>query len=96
VRGLQNAVGNPVDALYRIMDNRVEVVEFAANQNTKILDTPLKKLNIIEGVLVAAIVRHNEIIIPHGNDVIKERDNIILIAKDKKLADLNDIVEPGE
>ena len=76
-----NAVGNPVDALYRIMDNRVEVVEFAANQNTKYL-TPLK-LNIIEGVLVAAIVRHNEIIIPHGNDKIKERDNIILIAKDK-------------
>ena len=34
VRGLQNAMGNPVDALYRIMDNRVEAIEFTANEHT--------------------------------------------------------------
>ncbi|MGI6499238.1 MAG: Trk system potassium transporter TrkA [Oscillospiraceae bacterium] len=96
VRGLQNAMGNPVDTLYRIMGDRVEVIEFTATALTSLLDTPLKKLKVVEGVLVAAIVRKNEIIIPHGSDVIKSGDNVILIAKDKKLTDLNDIVEQGE
>jgi trk system potassium uptake protein TrkA len=96
VRGLQNALGNPVDALYRIMDNMVEAIQFTANKHTKFLDIPLKDLNILEGILVAAIVRKNEIIIPHGNDVIKADDNVILIVKDKKLTDLNDIIESRE
>ncbi|MDD2503876.1 MAG: Trk system potassium transporter TrkA [Clostridia bacterium] len=92
VRGLQNAMGNPVNSLYRIMNNKAEAIEFTANQFTKILDTPLSKLNIMAGILVAAIVRKHKIIIPHGNDVIKAGDNVILIAKEKKLIDLNDIV----
>lgn len=96
VRGLQNAMGNPVDSLYRIMGDRVEALEFTANRHTKFLDTPIKDLQVVGGVLIAAIVRKNEIIIPHGSDVIKARDNVIIIAKDQKLADLNDIVELEE
>jgi len=96
VRGLQNAMGNPMDALYRIMNDQVEVVEFTANKNTVLLNTPLRNLNILRGILIAAIVRRNEIIIPHGNDVIKANDKVILIVKDKKLTDLNDIVKSGE
>lgn len=96
VRGLQNAMGDPVDALYRIMNDRVEAIAFTAGLHTSFLDIPLKKLKIMNGVLIAAIVRKNEIIIPQGNDVIKAGDNIILFAKDKKLTDLNDIVELGE
>lgn len=96
VRGLQNAMGNPVDKLYRVMGDRVEVVEFTANKFTSFLDIPLKNLKVVGGVLVAAIVRKNEIIIPHGNDAIKIGDKVILIAKDKILTDLNDMVEQGE
>lgn len=95
VRGLSNAQGNTVNSLYRIMDERVEAIEFTAGRSTKIIDIPLKRLPILDGILVAAIVRRGEAIIAHGNDVIKQGDNVILIAKDKKLIDLNDIVETG-
>ncbi len=96
VRGMKNAVGNTVDTLYRIMGGKAEAIEFTAGDTAKILDTPLKKLNLIDNVLVAAIVRKNEIIIPHGSDVIKAKDSVILIAKDKKLTDLNEIVAAGD
>lgn len=96
VRGLQNAMGDPVDSLYRIMGDQAEAIEFTANKHTKFLGKPLKNLNVIGGTLIATIVRKNEIIIPHGNDVIKAGDSVILIVKDRKLSDLNDIVEPGE
>lgn len=95
VRGLKNAMGNPVETLYRIVGDRAEAIEFIAGQSTKFLNIPLKKLKVVSGVLVAAIARKNEIIIPHGNDVIKQGDSVILIVKDKHFSDFNDIIAPG-
>lgn len=95
VRGLKNALENPVETLYKIIGDRAEAVEFIANQSTRFLDKPLKDIKLVQGVLVAAIVRKNEIIIPHGKDVIKQGDSVILIAKDKQFSDFNDIIAPG-
>jgi len=92
VRGLRNALGNPVETLYKIIDDKAEAIEFTANETTKFLDMPLKSLNLVPGVLVAAIVRGNELIIPHGKDSIKNGDSVILIAKNNKFSDLNDII----
>ncbi|OPZ89604.1 MAG: Trk system potassium uptake protein TrkA [Firmicutes bacterium ADurb.Bin419] len=95
VRGLKNAMGNPVETLYKLIEDKVEALEFIANTTTKFLNIPLKNLKIVKGVLVAAIVRGNDIIIPHGKDTIKLGDNVILIAKDKRFQDLNDIISYG-
>lgn len=93
VRGLKNAMGNPVNALYRIVENKAEVIELTAVNSVKYIDIPLKKLNVIKGILIAAIVRKNEIIIPNGNDVIKPGDNVILITKDKEITELDNITD---
>lgn len=93
VRGLQNAMGNHVNALYRIVENKAEAIELTAGNSSKYIDIPLKKLNVKKGILIAAIVRRNEIIIPNGNDVIKPRDNVILITKDNKITDLENIID---
>lgn len=95
VRGLKNAMGNPVETLYRIIDGKAEALEFIAGQSTKFLNVPLRDLKLKSGILVAAIVRKNEIIIPHGKDAIKPGDSVILIVKDQLFSDFNDIVEPG-
>mgnify|MGYP000893562859 FL=1 len=95
VRGLKNAMGNPVETLYRIIDGKAEALEFIAGQSTKFLNIPLRKLKLKKGILVAAIVRKNEIIIPHGKDAIMSGDSVILIVKDQRFSDFNDIVEPG-
>lgn len=95
VRGLKNALGNPVQTLYKIVGEQAEAVEFIANETTHFLDTPLKKLNIRKGVLIAAIVRKDEIIIPHGNDVIKKGDSVIIISIRNDFSDLNDIENSG-
>jgi trk system potassium uptake protein TrkA len=95
VRGLQNAMGSPVNTLYRIVGDRAEAIEFSANKSTRILGKPLKDLSIAPGVLVLAIARKNDVIIPHGDDSIEENDSVILITKGTKLRDLNDIVTRG-
>jgi len=95
VRGLKNAMGNPVETLFKIIGGKAEVLEFNATQSTSFINVPLKDIKIKKNVLVAAIARGNEIIIPHGKDVIKEGDSVILISKGNQFSDLNDIVAPG-
>ena len=95
VRGLKNALGNAVNTLYKIIGDQVEALEFTAGSTTGFLNTPLKDLKLVEGVLVAVIVRKNDVIIPHGKDMIKPGDSVILIAKDKRISDLNDIIASG-
>jgi len=95
VRGMKNAQGSPIEALFRIIDGRAEAIEFTANESTGFLNVPLKNLKFKEGILVAVIVRNNDILIPHGNDAIKSGDSVILIAKGRKILDLNDIIASG-
>jgi trk system potassium uptake protein TrkA len=95
VRGLQNATGNTVNALHRIIGDQAEAIEFTASNSSRLIDAPLKDLRLLKNVLVVVIVRKNEVIIPHGNDSIKPRDNVILITKGQKLSDLDDILAPG-
>ena len=88
VRGLKNAVGNPVKTLYRLVGGRAEAAEFSVDHASPLIGRPLRDLPIAGGILIAAIVRGSQIIIPHGNDEIREGDSVILITKDKPLTDL--------
>lgn len=92
VRGMKNAQGSPIEALFRIIDGRAEAIEFTANESTDFLNIPLRDLKFKEGILVAVIVRKNDILIPHGNDMIKAGDSVILIVRGRKISDLNDII----
>ncbi|NLV64004.1 MAG: Trk system potassium transporter TrkA, partial [Clostridiaceae bacterium] len=95
VRGMKNAQGSPIEALFRIIDGRAEAIEFTANESTDFLNVPLRNLKFKEGILVAVIVRNNDTLIPHGNDIIKSGDSVILIVKGRKISDLNDIIASG-
>lgn len=92
VRGLKNALGNPIEALYRIIGNKAEAIEISVQEKNPYLDIPLKKLKFADGVLVAVLVRKNDIIIPHGDDVIKMGDSVILISKDRNIFTLSDMI----
>lgn len=91
VRGMKNAFGNSIEALYKIVGDKAEAIEFFVQEKASYLDIPLKKLKIADGVLVAVLVRKNDIIIPHGEDMIKMGDSVILISTNKKIAALSDI-----
>ncbi|NMA67571.1 MAG: Trk system potassium transporter TrkA [Clostridiaceae bacterium] len=95
VRGLKNVQGNSVENLYRIVDGQVEAIEFTVKTNSRYLNTPLRELTLADGALVAVIVRKNEVIIPHGDDVIKLQDRIIILTKNKQISDFNEIVIAG-
>ena len=92
VRALDNSQGIAVEKLYRILDDKAEIAEFTAKFSPDLTDIKLQDLNLKKDVLLAAIVRNKKIIIPNGNDVIKERDKVIVITKAGFITDLNEIL----
>lgn len=92
VRAMQNTNGTEVKALYRIANNKAEVVEFLANSHTANLNTAFKDCRLVANTLIAALVRDGQVIIPHGNDCIMNDDGVIVVrTAGEPLYDLNDI-----
>ncbi len=87
--------GNTIESLYKIVEGQGEILEFQANEDCKILNIPLRKLRLPKDVLVATIIRKNKIIIPKGNDSIQKGDLVIIIAKNIKINDLNELQNAG-
>ena len=93
VRGLQNSKGSAMTALYRIAEGRAEAMEFLVSPNTQHLGIPLKDLKLKKGILIAVIVRGGKVIIPEGSSTLERGDNVIVVARDSGILDLNDIYD---
>ena len=91
VRGLQNSQGSVMNSLHRIANGGAEAMEFTVGPGTWNLGVPLKDLKLRLGVLLAVIVRKNDIIIPEGSSFLQEGDRVIIIARGGGVLNLNDI-----
>ena len=93
VRAYENAYGSNIQTLYKIVNNKVEAIEFIAREKSKTLNIPLKDLKIKKNILIASIIRDNEVIIPSGLDAIQAHDSVVVVASsDKMFDDLDDIL----
>jgi trk system potassium uptake protein TrkA len=92
IRALSNSRGSNVLTLCRLVNNRVEALEFAAKKTEKIYDKPLRDLRIKNGCLIACIIRDETVIIPDGNATIQLGDRVIVVTTHKNFDDLTDIL----
>ena len=84
------ALGVPV---YKLLGGKVEALEFtASNDGNGILHTPLMKLPLRHGVLLAAIVREGGTIIPGGMTTIEPGDHVLVVTNVPGLTDLKNIL----
>lgn len=93
IRALVNTVGSNVLTLYRLVNDRVEALEFAAKKQEKFYNKPLKDLKIKKDCLIACIIRQNEVIIPGGDSEIQLGDNVVVVTTHKNFDDLADAFE---
>lgn len=92
-RALENSKGSNVEALYKIMDDRAEVLEFKVSGDFKGINIPIKDLHIRKNILIGGIIRDRKAIIPSGFDKIEKNDRVIVVAEGKRLNDLSDILQ---
>lgn len=93
IRAKENISSSYMKTLYKLVDGKVETAEFLAGEYVTFLNTPLSKIKIKKNALIAAINRNNEIIFPSGNDFIQANDLVIVVSKDRKIRNLNDILQ---
>jgi len=93
VKAMNNSYGSQLNSLYRIVNDKVEVLEFSVNATGRIVNQPLKDLRFKKGMLIACIVRNGKIIIPGGDDKIMVGDNIIIVTSSLRITDIEDILE---
>ncbi len=92
VRAMQNSAGHStVQSLRRIVDNQVEALEFVIHGGDRYIGTPLRELPLRKNILIAAIVRRGQTIIPGGSDSMEKGDSIVVIATNGVISELDDI-----
>lgn len=92
IRAVENSGSSSCESVYNF-DDIFEVIEFKVKENFKALNKKIKDLSIRDNLLISAIQRGKNIIYPTGEDEIKLKDSILIIAKNGTLRDLNDLVK---
>ena len=93
IRGLSGARGGAIVSLRRLLDGRVEALEFQVGIDMWHLGAKIKDLPIKRGVLIAVISRGDKSIIPEGEDIFKVGDYVIVVTTNTGFDELNDIFE---
>ena len=82
-----------METLYNVIKGEVEASEFIIRQPSPIVGVQISKLRFKRNVLVAAILRDGEVIIPRGYDTIEIGDAVVIVSKVTGLQDVTDILE---
>ena len=82
-----------MQTLYKLVENRVEALEFHVEKQSAVTSKTLRELNLKKDLLICCIIRKNNIIFPGGDDAIQPGDNVIVTTTNEKLTDLEDILK---
>lgn len=79
--------------MYRLIHDQVEALEFVVTESCSFKNQPLKTLNTKENLLIAAISRGKQTIVPDGETVLRPGDHVIIVAKEEKIHSLEMILK---
>lgn len=91
-RALEDSQGSSVETLYKLMDDKVEVLEFIVKDSFSKCEIPFKELTLKPNTLVAAIIRNRKTITPTGDDMFMAGDRVIIVAANQRINTLSDIL----
>ncbi len=93
VRATKNTKGSNMETLYNVIKGKIEAAEFRVGQSSLIVGKPLSELKFKENVLIAAILRDRQLIVPRGNVVIKAGDSVVIVTGERGIYDISDILK---
>ena len=92
VRSMQNSIGSNVEAVYRMVHNQVEALEFYVKEDSAVTNRTFAELKLKPNLLVCGIVRNGVRIIPSGQDMILKGDSVIVVTTNIGLNDIQEIM----
>lgn len=72
-------------------EGKVRMTEFAISPESKLVGKQMQDLRLADCCIVSAVFRDHEIIIPHGSDVIKANDHMVVVGKPEAMESLSSV-----
>ena len=69
-----------IHSVHTLQGGKAEVIEADAMESSPVIGVPLKEARLPKGVLVGALVRNKEVIIPRGEETIERGDRVIIFS----------------
>lgn len=88
---LQHVRRGRIRGLYALADGKAEVIEAEALETSGLTNVPLRELRIPAGIIIGAIVRDGEVLIPRGDTVVRVEDRVILLALTNMVKKVEDL-----
>ena len=82
---LQHIRKGRIVSVHSICKGRAEVIEAEAVEESMVVGKPLYQLALPKGVVVGAIIRGDEVILPEDETVIKPKDHVIILSQAKQI-----------
>jgi len=83
--------GGKVLSLFLIMGGQAEIMELIAQPHSEAVNTPIKELKIPKEAIICAIVQNNHVVVPHGNDMVKPNDRVIVLCKSSEVSKVKNL-----
>lgn len=93
VRAMKNSIDSNIESLYRLNDNRVEVLEFMIKENSPVVGIPLAELKLKQNVIIGCITHKGQLTVARGQSVIAVGDTVILITTQTGMHDIRDALK---
>ncbi len=79
----------------QLIQGQAEVTEIIITDDMKLLHRPIKELDLPHGVIIGAIHRGMDVIIPNGNTVIQADDRVLIINLLSEVTALEKVLRTG-
>lgn len=93
---LQHTRRTSVSGLAMLYEGMAEALEINVREGAALANKPIKKAKLPEHAWVAAVIRGEQIIVPHGNDIIYPGDKIVVFARTDAVPEVERMLMSGD
>ena len=92
VRSLEITADSEIEDYHRLENGVAEAVTFKVKREAKMVNKALKTIRLKKNIIVALIIRENNLIIPAGDDAVQEGDSVIVLGVGQSIRTLDSIL----
>ena len=78
-----------------LREGEAEVIELEAMESSVLIGVPLKNKPLPEGVVIAAVIREKNVILPDGGTMIEIGDKVIVFSRHDAVSEIEKIFSVG-
>ncbi|GAB5389375.1 MAG: Trk system potassium transporter TrkA [Alphaproteobacteria bacterium] len=88
---LQHVRRGRIRAVHSLREGFAEVIEAEALETSPIVDKPLSEMRLDRGIIIGAIVRGDEVIIPRPSTIVKPNDRVIIMSETRDVKKVEEL-----